>query len=90
VSVAAALEVEEGGETVRDLRLAWGGVAHRPWRATRAEAALRGGPLTDAAVRAALDEELEAASTDEGSAYKIPMVRSTTDYVLHRLREGGR
>jgi xanthine dehydrogenase YagS FAD-binding subunit len=88
VSVAAALELE--GDTVRDLRLAWGGVAHRPWRATRAEEALRGRPLTDAALRAALDEELAAARTDEGSAFKVPLVRSTTEYVLHCLREGGR
>ena len=40
VSVAAALELE--GDTVKDVRLALGGVAHKPWRAWRAEAALRG------------------------------------------------
>jgi xanthine dehydrogenase YagS FAD-binding subunit len=90
VSVAAALELEDDGSTVRDLRIAWGGVAHRPWRATRAEELLRGAALADDAVRAAIDAELEAASTDAGSAYKVPMVRSTTEYVLHRLREGGR
>ncbi len=88
VSVAAALELD--GEEVRDIRLAWGGVAHRPWRATRAEEVLRGRPLTDDAVRAAVDEELEAASTDEGNAYKIPMVRATTAYVLRGLTEGVR
>ena len=43
VSVAAALELE--GDEVRDVRIAWGGVAHRPWRATRAEEALRGQPI---------------------------------------------
>ncbi len=35
VSVAAALDVADG--TVRDARIALGGVAHKPWRATRAE-----------------------------------------------------
>ena len=40
VSVAAALDVADG--VVRDARLALGGVAHKPWRAWRAEAALRG------------------------------------------------
>jgi xanthine dehydrogenase YagS FAD-binding subunit len=88
VSVAAGLELE--GDVVRDVRLAWGGVAHRPWRATHAELALTGSTLTDDAVREALDTELEAASTDEGSAYKVPMVRATTAYVLHRLGEGRR
>jgi xanthine dehydrogenase iron-sulfur cluster and FAD-binding subunit A len=40
VSVAAALELEGG--TVKDVRLALGGVAHKPWRAWKAEAALKG------------------------------------------------
>ena len=40
VSVAAALDVEGG--RVKDVRLALGGVAHKPWRAWKAEAALRG------------------------------------------------
>src|SRR5205823_13807766 len=42
VSVAAALGV--AGGSVRDVRLALGGVAHKPWRALRAEDALRDGP----------------------------------------------
>ncbi|MEU4672680.1 FAD binding domain-containing protein [Amycolatopsis sp. NPDC023774] len=42
VSVAAAIEVEEG--VVRDVRLALGGVATRPWRARRADEVLRGAP----------------------------------------------
>src|SRR6202050_4048903 len=40
VSVAAALELD--GETIKEARLALGGVAHKPWRDTGAEAALRG------------------------------------------------
>jgi xanthine dehydrogenase YagS FAD-binding subunit len=42
VSVAAALDVDDEGR-VREVRLALGGVAHKPWRAWTAEAALRGG-----------------------------------------------
>src|SRR6185436_1210491 len=44
VSVASALDVEDG--VVRDVRIALGGVAHVPWRAQRAEGALRGAPAT--------------------------------------------
>ena len=40
VSVAAALELE--GDTIKEARLALGGVAHKPWRDPSAEAALRG------------------------------------------------
>ena len=35
---------------VKDVRIALGGVAHKPWRASAAEAALRGGPATEAAL----------------------------------------
>jgi xanthine dehydrogenase YagS FAD-binding subunit len=47
VSVAAALELD--GSTIREARLALGGVAHKPWRDTAAEAALRGQPAEAAA-----------------------------------------
>src|SRR5689334_12004078 len=47
VSVAAALELE--GETIKDARLALGGVAHKPWRDPSAEAVLRGQKADDSA-----------------------------------------
>jgi xanthine dehydrogenase YagS FAD-binding subunit len=83
VSVAVVLQLD--GDTVRDVRIAWGGVAHKPWRARRAEAALVGETLTEDAVRAAADEELEAAETTEETAYKVPMVRNTTVHTLMGL-----
>ena len=82
VSVAAAMTVEDG--TVTDVRIAFGGVAHKPWRATRAEEALRGGPATEEAFRAAAAAELADATTDEGTAYKVPM---TTGTLVATLRE---
>jgi xanthine dehydrogenase YagS FAD-binding subunit len=45
VSVAAALELD--GDTVRDVRIVLGGVAHKPWRATEAENAVRGQTLSE-------------------------------------------
>lgn len=42
VSVAAALDIQNG--LVQDVRLAMGGVAHKPWRLTEAEKALKGKP----------------------------------------------
>src|SRR5205823_2008251 len=42
VSVAAAIDVAGPDSTVREVRLALGGVAHKPWRATIAEDMLRG------------------------------------------------
>ncbi len=83
VSVAAVLQVEGG--TVRDVRIAWGGVAHKPWRARRAEAALVGGPLDEERIRAAVDAELAAADPTEQTAYKVPMVRNATVQTLLEL-----
>ena len=89
VSVAAVLRLEEG--VVRDVRVAWGGVAHKPWRSHRLEAALRGLRLDEETVRAAVDEELAAAETHDQTAYKIPMLRNvTTMTLLHLSEEGSR
>ena len=64
VSVAAV--VESGG----NVRIALGGVAARPWRATRAEEALRGVPLEQDAIRAAMEIELAEARPLPGTAFK--------------------
>jgi xanthine dehydrogenase YagS FAD-binding subunit len=87
VSVAAALDVRDG--TVVDARVAFGGVAHRPWRATRAEEVLRGAPATDATYRAAADAELADAAPLEtavgGNAFKVPLLRGTLTATLRTL-----
>ncbi|KAJ1684737.1 hypothetical protein LUZ63_020008 [Rhynchospora breviuscula] len=83
VSVAGALDLD--GDTVRDVRIAWGGIAHKPWRATVAEDALRGQRLTEDAVREAVEAELADASTTDQSAYKLPMVRGATAHALLTL-----
>jgi xanthine dehydrogenase YagS FAD-binding subunit len=81
VSVAAVVAGD-------DVRIALGGVAHKPWRATRAEEVLRGGPLTEDAVRAAMEAELAAAQPQPGlgggNGFKIPL---TTRTVVATLRE---
>ena len=91
VSVAAAVDLDGGeGGRVRDVRLAWGGVAHRPWRAYVAEEALRGAVLTEETAREAAAAELAAASTTGQTAYKVAMVRNLTAHTLLRLAGGAR
>ncbi|MEU4806181.1 xanthine dehydrogenase family protein subunit M [Actinosynnema sp. NPDC023587] len=82
VSVAAVLDIADG--TVRDVRIALGGVAHKPWRARRAEDALRGRPATEAAFREAAEAELAEAEPLSGNAFKIPLARNT---IVSALRE---
>ncbi len=83
VSVAAALEVENGA--VKDVRIALGGVAHRPWRAATAEAALKGGPATEAAFRAAAAAELAAAQGLHDNGFKIELARRVITDALVKL-----
>lgn len=73
VSIGAVLAVEDG--TVADIRLAFGGVAAKPWRARTAEDALRGGTATRERIVAALDAELAAAQPLSQNAFKIPLLR---------------
>ena len=66
----------EGG-TVKDVRIALGGVAHKPWRAWKAEAALKGKPATAASFRAAAEAELAAATPLRDNGFKIELARRT-------------
>jgi xanthine dehydrogenase YagS FAD-binding subunit len=83
VSVAAAVDVHDG--VIRDVRIALGGVAHRPWRATLAEDALRGLEPTDGAFRAAAEVELARAEPLRDNGFKVPMARNTIAAVLRDL-----
>ena len=88
VSVAAALELD--GNTVKDVRLALGGVAHKPWRAWKAEAALRGQAATSENFRAAAEAELTDARPLTHNAFKLELVRRTVTAVLGELMEDAR
>ncbi|MFJ8689681.1 FAD binding domain-containing protein [Micromonospora wenchangensis] len=83
VSVAAALDVRHG--LVRDVRLALGGVASRPWRARLVESALRGGPATAERISAAAEREVAAARPLRGNAYKVTLARNLIEAVLTEL-----
>ncbi|WP_405401288.1 FAD binding domain-containing protein [Streptomyces sp. NBC_01104] len=87
VSVAAALEVQDG--VITDARIAFGGVAHAPWRAYRAEETLRGAAASEESYRAAADAELvdarPAEGLDGGNAFKIPLLRRTLAATLRDL-----
>jgi xanthine dehydrogenase YagS FAD-binding subunit len=74
VSLAAVLDVEEG--RVRGVRLALGGVAHKPWRALRAETAMLGEPAREETFARAADAVLAEARPLRDNAYKLPLARN--------------
>jgi xanthine dehydrogenase YagS FAD-binding subunit len=85
ISVAAALEFDGG--VVKDVRLALGGVAHKPWRAFKAEETLRGKPVASESFGAAAEAELTAAMPLSHNAFKIELVRRCVVAVLGELTE---
>ncbi|MCU1429570.1 MAG: molybdopterin dehydrogenase, FAD-binding protein [Actinomycetia bacterium] len=85
VSVAAALDVVDG--EIRDVRIAFGGLAHKPWRAHVAEAALRGSAADTDAFRRAADAELAQAEPLRDNGYKVELARNTLVRTLQELAE---
>jgi xanthine dehydrogenase YagS FAD-binding subunit len=81
--VAAALEIEN--DRVKDVRLALGGVAHKPWRARIAEAALKGKPASEENFRAAAQLELAEARPLRHNGFKIELAARTIAAILGEL-----
>lgn len=77
VSTAVALQTSNG--RVTSAHIALGGVATHPWRARKAEAALRNAPATSVAFQAAAEAELAAATPSPDNNFKIPLaIRALT------------
>ena len=88
VSLAAALEVDGG--IVRNIRLALGGVAHKPWRAYKAESAVAGAKANKQTFEAAADAELSMAAGYGHNNFKIDLAKRVMVSVLTEMAaEGG-
>jgi xanthine dehydrogenase YagS FAD-binding subunit len=85
VSLAAAVDLGDG--TVRDCRIAFGGLAHAPWRALRAEDLLRGAPATPESFARAAEAELEQALPLRDNAFKVRLARNLLVRTLTELCE---
>jgi len=83
VSVAAVLLIEVG--EVAEARIAIGGIAHKPWRAHVAEAALVDKPATEESFRAAAEAELAQARPLRDNAWKVELARETIVQTLLEL-----
>ena len=86
VSVAAALDLD--GDTISEARLALGGVAHKPWRVTAAEAALRGQRADAGAFAQAADLVLQGAKGFGHNDFKIGLARRAVVRTLSQAARG--
>ncbi len=84
-SAAVSLDLHDD-VTVRDVRIAVGGVATKPWRLPQVEAALRGERLTPALTQAAATLATHGAVSHGRNAYKLELIRRT---VARALAETG-
>jgi xanthine dehydrogenase YagS FAD-binding subunit len=82
-SAAVAVDIQDG--TVRDARIAFGGIGTKPWRSREAEEALRGQPPGIASYRAAAEAGLRDAVPRRENAFKIELARRTLVRALSRL-----
>jgi xanthine dehydrogenase YagS FAD-binding subunit len=80
VSVAAIVDSTRG--RIRSVRLAFGGLAQKPWRVAQAEEKLRDAPANTASFNAAANAVLEGARGYGGNDFKIPLARRTLHSVL--------
>ncbi len=85
ISVAAILETENG--SIKNVRIALGGVAHKPWRATEAEKFLNGKKATEENLRNAAESELKTAKGFGHNDFKIELAKRTIVSVLRELAE---
>jgi xanthine dehydrogenase YagS FAD-binding subunit len=87
VSVAAALDLDEGG-TIRAARVALGGVAHKPWRIEAAEDSLVGQVAGEAAFTAAAGIILEGARGYGHNDFKLTLARNAIVQALTTAARG--
>lgn len=72
-SAAVGLDLEDDGRTIREARVALGGVATKPWRARAVEAALVGRRLDEASLRDAATMAIEGAVPREHNRFKLEL-----------------
>lgn len=74
---SAAVAVNLDGTSVREVRIALGGLAAKPWRCREAEAFLQGKPITIANAAAAATLCLQGARTDDHRRFKLELGKRT-------------
>lgn len=88
VSVAAALETD--GNKIKNVRIAMGGVAHKPWRAMEAEKMLVGKEATEANFKMAAEAEMKNAKPLEHNKFKVELGKRAVIRALSMAMNSGK
>ncbi|MDZ8054770.1 MAG: FAD binding domain-containing protein [Aulosira sp. ZfuVER01] len=87
ISVAAAIDLK--GDNIQDVRLALGGVAHKPWRTIEAEKFLIGKTAETATFQQAAEIALKGATPLSHNAYKVELAKRAIRRALTVSAKGG-
>jgi xanthine dehydrogenase YagS FAD-binding subunit len=87
--VSAAIALEISGDTILQARIALGGVAHKPWRATKAEQFLIGKSATATTIEQAANLALEGAKALSGNQFKVELAQRIIRRALAVSAKGG-
>jgi xanthine dehydrogenase YagS FAD-binding subunit len=82
---SAAVALDLNGGTIREARVALGGVGTKPWRSHEAERALAGKPANAATFRAAADAAMAGARPYKDNAFKVELAKRTLVRALTEL-----
>ena len=88
VSVAAAIEAAPNG-TIKQARIALGGVAHKPWRATEAERFLAGKKPQDDVFKQAAEIAMKDAKPLNENGFKVALAQRSIVRALNNAMKGG-
>ena len=83
VSVAAAADIKNN--TIRNIRLAMGGVAHKPWRLTAAENFLKGKPVSIENFKQAANIAIKDAKGYGHNNFKLKLAANTIVETLKKV-----
>ena len=86
-SVAVAAEVT--GDKIAAVRVAFGGVATKPWRAHAVEEVLKGGAPSEELFERAGEAAVEGAAPRGDNAFKVELLKRATGKALRMLLAGG-
>ncbi|MEW6492978.1 MAG: FAD binding domain-containing protein, partial [Cyanobacteriota bacterium] len=87
ISVAAALDL--AGDSIKDARIAMGGVAHKPWRPTEAEKFLIGKPANAETFQQAAEIALQGAKPLAHNKFKVELAKRAIKRSLTVSAKGG-
>lgn len=85
---SAAVALDMDGGTIREGRVALGGVGAKPWRSKEAEAVLRGAPANQTTFDEAGRAAMKGARPHEENAFKVELAERTVAEALRMVAEG--